>query len=942
MPDAAEYLRLLARLGTSYNPYVIAPRLAYEHVLEPLGRVQERVGQGFRRRVMGRPEFEPEEFAPGAETSVLGAVGRSLASGMGSALMGGATTVPEMLLGGAAPFSPRAQDLLQRLRAFQANEGSNPVNIALAAAEPLALAGRAAQSTRYARWLPKAATAARQAVERVPYIGKAFQATRRALTVGGELEDWPSVRQGFLQMKGSQALAQHDATWISNRWDAFAKASPDPAAAAKALYDVAEGRAPLTAIYNWPGVAEPVRRQAVRAIAFHRTLAREAYPRLTERYTGIAVPASRFTGRYLGHYLEGAEPDINAIGEIMSRANLAKGKHAERLLYRTGAAATDPRFLTAKKPWEAARRDIAKQYGDLARLDFARVIRDDPTAAKPLDLSGLTGAARRAEINMFQMLNPDFVEMPKLSGLKLTKAKRAKIRAMGGKLPPAYGPLAGYGPNERVFVHKKLKPLIEGIWNPEKETEWHRWGSNIMKLWKSSVTLLNPAGQLRNVGTDVFFLDGIGVPIQSPTSTVLGIKYGREMIDPGNPLIREAIRNNVIGGDYASTFIARHFLPTLEQSAGKPGGLLAASNRWMEKVLQSRPMDIAGTAWRVPDDFTKYTAWRYLLDRGVSGPEATQMVLARMPAYNLSPSLLAKIEESPFGRPFVQWPYHTARILKNMALSPQGQMKLLEWAAAGYLMKVGAEEGMRGKLTPQQIDALGYRPKSLNIPMPIKPDEKGRPRFVDATNLIPIGDPLVFLRDAVTPGQTAETLWEGVATHPLLQWTMEMALNKSRFTGRPISTPERAAGPLGTVGAYGAYTAKSLLPPVLMRSLPRAAAGLAEAAGAPEAAKEVRWHADVSPRSEGAAAGLLGAAGFRTEPGDLRMARLGAIASFRQDEEDIRRGITRLARRYEAKEMTQADYAAARARLVARLRARMVETRERLAALRGPSGRPGG
>src|SRR3990167_2570266 len=196
MPDAAEYLRLLARLGTSYSPYVIAPRLAYEHVLEPLGRVQERVGQGFRRRVMGRPEFEPEEFAPGAETSVLGAVGRSLASGMGSALMGGATTVPEMLLGGAAPFSPRAQDLLQRLRAFQANEGSNPVNIALAAAEPLALAGRAAQSTRYARWLPKAATAARQAVERVPYIGKAFQATRRALTVGGELEDWPSGRQG--------------------------------------------------------------------------------------------------------------------------------------------------------------------------------------------------------------------------------------------------------------------------------------------------------------------------------------------------------------------------------------------------------------------------------------------------------------------------------------------------------------------------------------------------------------------------------------------------------------------------------------------------------------------------------------------------------------------------------------------------------------------------
>jgi len=417
-------------------------------------------------------------------------------------------------------------------------------------------------------------------------------------------------------------------------------------------------------------------------------------------------------------------------------------------------------------------------------------------------------------------------------------------------------------PGTSVVKYGKLAGrYIPGpIWNDVRQTVGFRFKplgetyAAILGAWKTAKTALSPAVHTNNVMANFVMADWHDVTA-GHVLKALRILLGASERD-GKGLIGRA-GNVASRAGMSDAEAAREVMNRYQDSGGNIGTwavselqkdqlepLLAAMEKelglagetaggqvgvWvaLQKALQLRfpsaweafkpslPGRVATTEARnlislyeAEDQVFRLAAWLKAKEEGASDIAAGKVARKSFLDYHINAPWIQAMRNTAF--PFVSFTYRSVPMLIEIAAKkPHKLMKLALVAAAvnalGYMMSGGDEDDERKLLPEEKAGKIwGLVPKLVRMPWN---DKFGDPVFLDIRRFVPVGD--IF--DTGSTNSAMPILPAMVPGGPLAILA-ELALNKTQFTGKPITletdSPDEKAVKIAD------YLYKSLMPNV--------------------------------------------------------------------------------------------------------------------------------
>lgn len=395
-----------------------------------------------------------------------------------------------------------------------------------------------------------------------------------------------------------------------------------------------------------------------------------------------------------------------------------------------------------------------------------------------------------------------------------------------------YGKLAGRfipGP-----VWNDLRQVAGGKFQPFGETY-----ARILTMWKTSKTALSPGVHMNNVMSNFVMADWHDVHAAHIAKALgLLVNASRKTSSPEREAAAEVLtRYKDSGGDagsWATQEIAREQLEPLLASVQREmaAGDEQAAQVGVFSALQHASHARFGQAWeaavgskpgkgvqaaagamldlyQAEDDVFRLAAWLRAKEEGSSDLEAGKAARKSFLDYQINAPWISAMRASAW--PFFSFTYRAVPMLAEIAgKKPHKLMKLMALAGAlnalGVALGGGGDDDERKLLPEEKAGGIwGMVPKLIRMPWN---DAHGSPVYLDIRRWIPVGD--VF---DVGQGHSAIPLLPGLMPGGPLVLAGEVVLNRSSFTGKPITletdTPTQQAAKLGD------YLYKAFAPNVL-------------------------------------------------------------------------------------------------------------------------------
>lgn len=403
-----------------------------------------------------------------------------------------------------------------------------------------------------------------------------------------------------------------------------------------------------------------------------------------------------------------------------------------------------------------------------------------------------------------------------------------------------YGKLAGrYLPGP---VWNDLRQVVAGgRFQPFGETY-----AKVLSLWKTSKTALSPAVHMNNVMSNFVMADWHDVRaahVSKALRILLAASQKRGGISDREAAAEVLNRYKDSGGD-AGSWVTQEIsrdqiqplLESLEQelanslnagSVEAQTGVYAALQHAMhlrfpqawDAAAGSRAgktVTAAGGAlldlYQAEDDVFRLAAWLAAKEDGANDLDAGKRARKSFLDYSINAPWINAMRASAW--PFLSFTYRAVpMLLETAARKPHKLMKLMAIAgglnALGTMMAGGGGGGddERKMLPEEKAGSIwGMVPKLIRMPWN---DQHGSPVYLDIRRWIPVGDVL-----DVGQGHAAVPILPGLMPGGPLVIMGEVVLNKSAFTGKPITSETDT--PAQQTGKFIDHLSKAFLPNILL------------------------------------------------------------------------------------------------------------------------------
>jgi len=392
-------------------------------------------------------------------------------------------------------------------------------------------------------------------------------------------------------------------------------------------------------------------------------------------------------------------------------------------------------------------------------------------------------------------------------------------------------------PGTNVMKYGKLagRYLPGPIWNDVRQTVGFRFqplGETYAALhsaWKTSKTALSPAVHMNNVMANFVMADwhdvGAGHILKSLRILLAASERdGKGIIGrTGNvasragiadrEAAREILNRYQDSGGGIGTWITQEIqkeqmlplIEALENELGLTGqntanqiGVMAAVQKLMRlkfgeawdafkgstpggKVVQEA-RNLIGM-YEAEDQVFRLAAWLKAKEDGINDLEAGKVARKSFLDYHINAPWVQMMRNTAF--PFIAFTYRSVPMLLDVAANKPWKLMKLGLVlgalnAIGYALSGGDEDDERKLLPEEKSGSIwGIVPKLIRMPWN---DEHGSPVFLDIRRFVPVGD--IF--DVGQPN-TAVPVPPAVVPSGPLALLGELALNKSAFTGKPVT-----------------------------------------------------------------------------------------------------------------------------------------------------------
>jgi hypothetical protein len=184
------------------------------------------------------------------------------------------------------------------------------------------------------------------------------------------------------------------------------------------------------------------------------------------------------------------------------------------------------------------------------------------------------------------------------------------------------------------------------------------------------------------------------------------------------------------------------------------------------------------------DEVFRLAAWLKAKEEGKTDMEAGKIARRSFMDYSINAPWVQALRNSAL--PFVSYTYRAVPMfMETAAKKPHKLLKLMAIAGAlnafGLMMAGGGGDDKERKLLPEEKAGRvwGLVPKMIRMPWN---DPNGSPVYLDIRRFIPVGD--IF---DIGQGHSAIPLLPSLTPGGPLAILAELALNKTQFTGKPIT-----------------------------------------------------------------------------------------------------------------------------------------------------------
>ena len=399
-----------------------------------------------------------------------------------------------------------------------------------------------------------------------------------------------------------------------------------------------------------------------------------------------------------------------------------------------------------------------------------------------------------------------------------------------------YGKLAGrYLPGP---VWNDLRQVVGGQFNPFGDVY-----AQVLSVWKTSKTALSPAVHMNNVMSNFVMADwhDVGAAHVAKALRILLAGSSKAALAKAGIADREAagqilIRYADSGGDvgsWATQEIARDqlepLLESLEKELALSDGASVEAQTGAFVALQHAMMLRFPSAWealkpskagkvlragagglldlyQAEDDVFRLAAWLKAKEDGATDIDAGRAARQSFLDYQINAPWVQAMRQSAW--PFISFTYRAVPMLAEIAgKKPHKLMKLMMIAgglnALGTMLAGGGDDDERKLLPEEKAGSIwGMVPKLIRMPWN---DDHGSPVYLDIRRWIPVGD--VF---DIGQGNAAVPMLPGLMPGGPLVLAGEVVLNKSAFTGKPITLETDTAAEKAQ--KLGGYLYKALTP----------------------------------------------------------------------------------------------------------------------------------
>lgn len=511
------------------------------------------------------------------------------------------------------------------------------------------------------------------------------------------------------------------------------------------------------------------------------------------------------------------------------------------------------------------------------------------------------------------------------------------VRVPDSKIPGTnvhkYGKLAGrYLPGP---VWNDLRQVVNGQFKPFGDTY-----AQILSMWKTAKTALSPAVHMNNVMSNMVMADwhDVGAAHVAKSLRIILAASQRDgkgvLGNVGNQLAkggmadREAAREILnrytdSGGDVGSWVtneIAKDqlepLLAKLEQELAATGGQSAQAEVGVMSALQNALMLRFPTAWEAfkgskpgkaigteanslidlyqsEDDVFRLAAWLKAKEDGASDIDAGKASRRSFLDYSINAPWIQALRQSAW--PFISFTYRAVPMLAEIAgKKPHKLMKLMMLAGAlnalGVMLSGGDDDEERKLLPEEKAGKIwGMVPKLIRMPWN---DAHGSAVYLDIRRFIPVGD--VF---DVGAGQSAVPILPGMQPGGPLVLFGEVMLNKSAFTGKPITLDTDT--PLQKATKVTDHLYKAFAPNVLGLPGTYATTGVSEAA---------QGKTDAFGREQSVAQAVASSFGVKLGSYPTDVLRRNLTAKANAEIAEVEKNIAQLKRQRQTNRISQEEF----------------------------------
>lgn len=492
-------------------------------------------------------------------------------------------------------------------------------------------------------------------------------------------------------------------------------------------------------------------------------------------------------------------------------------------------------------------------------------------------------------------------------------------------------------PGTSVLRYGKLagQYLPGPIWNDLRQTVngqriGPEWWQKLLSAWKVSKTALSPAVHTNNIMSNVVMADwhDVSAGHVAKAMRILLASSDREAIARAGMPDREAAREvlnrytdsgGAIGG-WATEEVRRDqmrpiveaLLAEEEKADAAAGGTEIGVYSALQHLMHARFKDAfaalkdskpgkatrAGAnamidAYQAEDEVFRLAAWLQAKEQGKSDADAGKVARKSFLDYHINAPWVAAARATAF--PFISYTYRAVPMLLDIAANkPHKLLKLM--AVAGALNYLGVMIGGGGddeerKLLPEERagKVWGLVPKLIRMPWN---DEHGSPVYLDIRRWIPVGDVV-----DIGQGHAALPLLPAMYPGGPLALIGEIILNRSTFTGKPITLETDTAGE--KAAKLGDYLWKAFAPNLLGVPGTYATTGVADAAAG---------RTDKFGREQSVPQALASAVGVKVGSYPADVLRINLRAKANAEVAEIDRVIAGLERQRQTHQLDAAEF----------------------------------